>query len=487
MVKAEPFRQRHAGVLLHVTSLPSGDLGADAYRFVDFLNEAGISVWQVLPLGPTHEDLSPYQCLSAHAGNPKLISLQAVFEEPWFSNAISGISLADHKIVLQEAYHCFITAANQETQDEFTSFCREQAFWLEDYVLFQSLREAHDNTPWFEWPKELRRQSAQRLKAAEQVPEVRLDYKRFEQFIFFRQWSKLKSYANGRGVLMFGDMPIFVAHDSADVWAQPEYFSLDEDGQLAAVAGVPPDYFSATGQRWGNPLYQWEHLEADGFRWWLQRMRTQLRLYDMIRIDHFRGFEAHWEIPASSESAVNGRWVKAPGKALFQTLEAHYGALPLVAEDLGTITSEVEALRDRFHLPGMKVLQFAFDGGADNPYLPWNYVENCIVYTGTHDNDTTLSWFNNLSEEKRHYVYECLGFPAEPMPWALIQCAFKSIAEHAMVPMQDILEVGSEGRMNLPGTNKGNWRWQFNWLQLEPGLAVRLRGLVKEYDRLIKA
>lgn len=482
MAKAMPFQQRRAGVLLHVTSLPSGDLGPDAYRFVDFLAEAGMTVWQILPLGPAHEDLSPYQCLSAHAGNPKLISLQALVDEPWFG-AI-GIDLSDRKAVLQQAYRHFTIHASQAMQAQFAAFCRDQIFWLDDYALFQALREVQGNIPWFKWPQKLRKRESKVLKAAGQELRALMNLNRFEQFIFFRQWLRLKNYANGRGVLMFGDMPIFVAHDSADVWAQPEYFTLDEDSQLTMVAGVPPDYFSATGQRWGNPLYHWYRIEADGFRWWIRRMYTQLKLYDFIRIDHFRGFEAHWEIPANSKTAVKGHWVKVPGEALFRTLEAYYGVLPLVAEDLGTITPEVEALRDRFHFPGMKVLQFAFDGGPDNPHLPGNHVENCVVYTGTHDNDTTLGWFNSLSEDKRRHVYESLGFPGEPIPWALIKCAFKSIAEQAVVPMQDLLELDSEGRMNLPGTTEGNWRWRFDWLQIKWDLAARVRHLLEGYNRL---
>lgn len=482
MVKAGPFRQRHGGILLHVTSLPGGDLGTDAYRFVDFLAEAGVTVWQILPLGPTHEDLSPYQCLSVHAGNPKLISLPALIEEPWFGDCKAD--LGDRQAVLQQGCDNFASRANQAMQAEFSAFCRDQAFWLDDYVLFQALRETHGNTPWFEWPLELRRRERKALKAASWELEALMARNRFEQFIFFRQWLKIKNYANWHGVLILGDMPIFVSHDSADVWAQREYFALDEEGRLTVVAGVPPDYFSATGQRWGNPVYHWDRIEADGFHWWLERMRTQLKLCDLIRIDHFRGFEAYWEIPASSETAVNGHWVKAPGETLFRTLEAHFGALPLIAEDLGTITPEVEALRDQFHLPGMKVLQFAFDGGSDNPYLPENHVENCVVYTGTHDNDTILGWFNSLPEDKRHHVYACLGFPAESMPWALIRCAFQSVARHAVVPMQDILELGSEGRMNLPGTTESNWRWGFNWSQVKPDLAARVRGLLERYDRM---
>ncbi|MGR6036137.1 MAG: 4-alpha-glucanotransferase [Candidatus Nitrosoglobus sp.] len=482
MAKAELSQQRRAGILLHVTSLPNSDLGLDAYRFVDFLAEAGITIWQVLPLGPAHENLSPYQCLSVHAGNPKLISLQALADEPWFG--AGDIDLDDRRAVLQQAYRYFAINASQAMQTQFAAFCRDQFFWLDDYVLFQALREVHGNIPWFKWPQRLRKREPKMLKAAGLELKALMDRNRFEQFIFFRQWLKLKNYANGRRVLILGDMPIFVAHDSADVWAQPEYFTLDEDGQLTVVAGVPPDYFSVTGQRWGNPLYHWDRIEADGFRWWVGRMRTQLRLCDIIRVDHFRGFESHWEIPASSETAAKGHWVKVPGEALFRTLETCYGTLPLVVEDLGTITPEVEALREQFHFPGMKVLQFAFDSGPDNPYLPRNHVENCVVYTGTHDNDTTLGWFNSLSEDKRRYVYENLGFPTEPMPWALIKCALKSVAEYAVVPMQDILELGSEGRMNLPGTAEGNWRWRFNWPQVELDLAARVRHLLEHYNRL---
>lgn len=279
-------------------------------------------------------------------------------------------------------------------------------------------------------------------------------------------------------------MPIFVAHDSADAWIQPAYFTLDENGQLITVAGVPPDYFSATGQRWGNPLYRWDRIVADKFQWWVKRIGTTLKLCDMVRLDHFRGFESYWEIPASSEIAADGRWVKAPGAALFHALEVCYGALPIVAEDLGIITPEVKALRDQFHFPGMKILQFAFEGGIDNPYLPSHHVENCIVYTGTHDNDTTLGWFDSLPDEKRHYVYESLGFPTMSMPWALIECAFKSVARYAVVPLQDILALGSEGRMNIPGTAKGNWRWCFNWSQIEQDLPARIYHLLKNYNRL---
>jgi 4-alpha-glucanotransferase len=307
---------------------------------------------------------------------------------------------------------------------------------------------------------------------------------RFEQFIFFRQWQELRQAAQARGVQLFGDLPIFVAHDSADVWAQREYFDLDAAGQPRVVAGVPPDYFSQTGQRWGNPLYNWARLQADGFRWWLERLRTQFSLFDLVRIDHFRGFEACWQIPADAGTAVSGRWVPAPGEALFQSLQKEFGTLPVVAEDLGFITPDVHRLREQFGLPGMRILQFAFDGASDNPYLPHNHEVNSVVYTGTHDNDTTFAWFENLPVDQQRSVLEYFGHPGEPMPWPLIRAAFASVARLAILPMQDALQAGTGHRMNIPGSNTGNWQWRFTWDQIPHGLAARLRDLARRYGRL---
>ena len=354
---------------------------------------------------------------------------------------------------------------------------------MPDYALFRALGE-ECQAGWWQWPVTLRDRKPQALNQAHTRLAPQIQVIVFEQFLFFSQWQGLRVYAAGRGIKLFGDMPIFVAQDSAEVWAHPQDFDLNPDGSPRVVAGVPPDYFSATGQRWGNPLYRWERMEAEGFRFWLDRVRTQLRLFDMIRIDHFRGFEAYWEIPASEPVAVHGRWVQAPGKMLFERLHEAYDPLPVVAEDLGVITPEVEALRDGFGLPGMKILQFAFSGGPSNPYLPYNYPERSVVYTGTHDNDTTIGWFAGLSAGERAHVEDFLGHPAEPMPWPLIRCALASRARLAMLPLQDLLELDGRHRMNLPGTDAGNWGWRFDWSEVPTALAGRVRHLVSLYGRL---
>lgn len=460
-----------------------GELGADAHAFVDFMAAAGLSVWQMLPLGPTHEDGSPYQCLSAHAGNTRLICLRRLVDYGWLeAEALRG-EAGGQAAALRRARAGFLARADAAARQDYARFCERHRGWLEDYVLFAALRQASGGRPWWDWAPELRAREPEALGAERRRLEEELEQRRFEQYLFFRQWMELKRYANDRGILLFGDMPIFVALDSADVWASPELFDLDAQGKPRAVAGVPPDYFSATGQRWGNPLYLWERMAADGFAWWKARIRSQHELFDLIRIDHFRGFEAYWAVPAHEPTAMHGQWIKAPGEALFTALLAEFGDLPLVAEDLGVITPEVEALRDRFGLPGMKILQFAFEGGATNPYLPHNHVENCVVYTGTHDNNTTRGWFESLPPEVAGQVLEYLGRPQEPMPWPLIRAAFASVARLAVVPMQDLLELGAEARMNTPGTVEGNWGWRFDWAQVPPVLAGRLRALAERYGR----
>ncbi|CAL1238879.1 4-alpha-glucanotransferase [Candidatus Methylocalor cossyra] len=487
--------RRRAGILLHITSLPggphNGDLGRDAYRFVDFLAECGISVWQTLPIGPTHADGSPYQCLSAHAGNPLLISLEWLAQRGWLRDDL----LPDPRLTdatqrtasLRAAFDAFSRRlSGHSDRQAFERFVRANARWLSDYALFIALREDFGQRPWQSWPDPIRSRQPRALRAARRRLRDVIARVKFEQFVFFRQWAELRQYARQRGVLLFGDMPIFVATDSADVWAHQDYFDLREDGSARVVAGVPPDYFSATGQRWGNPHYNWARMQADGFRWWLARFRSQLALYDWVRIDHFRGFEAYWEIPAESETAIHGHWVKAPGQALLETVFAKLNGLglPLVAENLGVITPEVETLRTRFDIPGMLILQFAFDGGPDNPYLPQNHTPNNVVYTGTHDNDTTLSWFEDLSDAQKHKVYECLGHPDTPMPWALVQCAMASVAKLAVLPMQDVLELGKGHRMNTPGTmDERNWRWRFSWDDLSADKARRLADLVRLHQR----
>lgn len=480
------FNERRAGVLLHPTSLPAaasgcgGDLGAAAYQFLEFLAGAGFSIWQMLPIGPTHEDRSPYQLLSVHAGNSDLICLQWLAARGWLAQPAPGETRAKTLRRAARAFHEGL-GRDPELARAYAEFCRGHGGWLEDFALFIALREMRGGEPWWEWPPPLRRRDPQALAQAD--PE-RVAAVRFEQFVFFEQWQALRAAARQRGIHLFGDMPIFVSHDSADVWAHQDLFHLDENGLPLTVAGVPPDYFSETGQRWGNPHYRWPQMQARHFDWWLQRLATQLRYFDLIRIDHFRGFEAYWEIPADAATAIEGRWVEAPGAALLEAFFRYDAQLPLVAENLGVITEAVEALRLRFRLPGMLILQFAFDGSARNPYLPHHHDPLEVVYTGTHDNDTTLGWYNALDEATRARVDAYLGHSREAMPWPLVRAALASVARLAILPMQDLLGLDSSARMNVPGTSAGNWRWQFEWAQLAPDLGPRLRQLLALYGRL---
>ncbi|MFP4061993.1 MAG: 4-alpha-glucanotransferase [Halochromatium sp.] len=479
--------QRRAGVLLHLTSLPGpgpcGDLGWEAFNFVNFLADAGFSVWQMLPVGPPQAGDSPYQTSSAHAGSARLIGLEPLVEWGWLPAELSTASDdASKQERLQQAHQHVLRAASDDERAEFERFCNEQRFWLDDYALYRAIHEQRE-APWWQWPKGLRTRDGRSLGQARRRLAEAIEFIRFEQFVFFRQWDALRAHANVRGVQLFGDMPIFVAHDSAEVWARPGDFDLNADGTCRVVAGVPPDYFSATGQRWGNPLYRWDQLEKHDFRFWVDRMRTQLRLFDMVRIDHFRGFDAYWEVPAAEETAMNGTWVKAKGDALFARLQQEFGALPLIAEDLGVITDEVDALRQRYRMPGMKVLQFAFDGGPSNPYLPFHHGRDSVCYTGTHDNDTTLGWYQALAEEQRQYVDDYLGYAQEPMPWPMIRAALASRADLAVVPMQDLMELDGVHRMNRPGVPSGNWQWRFQWDRLDDQLARRVAHLIALYGR----
>lgn len=480
---ADCLAHRRAGILLHVTSLPGpgpcGTLGPQAHRFINFLADCGMSVWQMLPVGPAQADGSPYQTTSVHAGNPRLIALEPLLERGWLQALPED--MVNHE-ALRRAWNGFRNRASAADRRALADFEAENDYWLDNYALFRALREERQ-TPWWDWPQSLRQRDPAALEQVRQRLGEGLAYIHFEQFLFFNQWQVLRGHANAVGIELFGDMPIFVAHDSAEVWAHPHDFDLNEDGSPRVVAGVPPDYFSATGQRWGNPLYRWDRMQADGFRFWLDRVRTQIRLFDMVRIDHFRGFEACWEIPAEEEFAINGRWVKAPGDGLFESLLRRFGSLPLVAEDLGVITPEVDALRKKYRLPGMKVLQFAFSGEADNPYLPFHHDSDSLVYTGTHDNDTTLGWYRSLDAETRGRVDDYLGHSSEAMPWPLIRCALGSRARLAILPMQDILGLDGAHRMNLPGTSKDNWGWRFAWDQTKPELTCRIRRLVELYGR----
>ena len=474
-----PFSGRRSGVLLHPTSLPQpGGIAGAARHFVDFLADSGFGVWQVLPLGPTHADGSPYLCLSSHAGNPDLIDLRAAAEHLRLDPPNGG-----RAAVVQALWSAFAERASDSDRQSFARFKADNAHWLDEYALFRALRTEQGETHWCTWPVPLRQRDPQALAAARDRLQSAIERCRFEQFLFDGQWQALRAHAAARDVLLFGDLPIFVDHDSADVWCEQRFFQLDPNGQPTAVAGVPPDYFSETGQRWGNPLYAWEPMQQDGFSWWQERVATQLRHCDLLRIDHFRGFAACWEIPANEPTAVGGHWVKSPGAALLESLQARFPSLPVIAEDLGTITPDVVELQQRFELPGMKVLQFAFDGSASNPYLPHNHLINSVVYTGTHDNDTSCGWFNSLDSGVRQRVLDYLGQPSEHMPWPLVRAALASVAQLAIIPMQDLLGLDSEARMNRPGTVGENWAWRFDWSQVDPGLVSQLRHLNGLYGR----
>ena len=484
-----PLKQRRAGILLHITSLPGpgtvGDLGSQAYRFVDFLALAGMTVWQILPIGPTMQDNSPYQSSSMYAGNPRLISLEMTLERGWLEaipDDCEELSDEAKAYCINLAWEGFKERASEEDQADLQRFTAEQGWWLEDFALFRALQE-EEKSCWWDWHPPLRDRQPQAIAAARARLKELIEGIKFQQYLFYTQWLHLRQYANERGVLLFGDVPIFVAHDSAEVWAHREYFDLLEDGHPRVVAGVPPDYFSETGQRWGNPLYNWKAQEEDGFLFWINRLKVQSMLFDFLRIDHFRGFEAYWEIPASEETAMNGHWVKAPGERLFGKLYEALPHLELVAEDLGVITPEVDAMRKAHSLPGMKILQFAFSGGSDNPYLPFNHTADSVVYTGTHDNDTTLGWYTSLADEEREMVDDYLGHSREVMPWPLIRCALASQANLAVIPMQDVLGLDGSHRMNTPGTTENNWSWRFDWDDVEPDTAERLLHRATIYGR----
>jgi len=497
------LNQRRAGVLLHISSLPSandaranyvGDLGAEAYRFVDFLHEIGATVWQTLPINMPHTDNSPYQCLSAFAGNPDFISLEALSAQGLFTKEDFTGLITSKTHWLASAYAAFSAQAENseltqiKAQKTFKKFCKKQAHWLNDFALFLVLRNKFNQAGWSDWPEAYKNREAKTLKLARKELAQEIAAVQFTQFIFFTQWLTLKAYAASKNVNLFGDIPIFVAYDSADVWAEPHLFKLDADKNMAVVAGVPPDYFSETGQRWGNPHYNWDVMAASHYRWWISRMATQSELFDIVRIDHFRGLEAAWEIPASNDTAINGQWVLAPGDALLAAITNALPDICLVAEDLGIITDEVNALRNKYNLSGMKILQFAFSGTEDNPYLPQNIETNSVAYTGTHDNDTTLGWYKALDAQQREHLLSFLrteySDQHEPnMPQDLIDITLASNANLAIIPMQDILALDSSHRMNTPGTCNGNWHWRFNWQQLSAAQKESIASAIKHTGR----
>jgi 4-alpha-glucanotransferase len=491
---------RGSGILLHPTSLPGkfgcGDLGDVSIHFIEWMLVAGQKVWQVLPLEPTGYGNSPYMSHSAFAGNPLLIGFEELVAKGWISASdLEPVpqfpqQRVDFSVVipyrlerLRRASERFFSQRNAPERAAFEAFCKAQRSWLEDYSLFQMLDDKFHGAAWSEWERDLAARRPQALKRIRSSFADEIRFWKFTQWLFYRQWARVKKYANDRGISIMGDIPIFVSHHSADVWSHPNFFFLDKAGSPTFVAGVPPDYFSETGQRWGNPLYRWSEMAKNDYRWWIERFRRTFTLVDIARIDHFRGFAGYWEIPASEKTAVRGRWVKGPGAKLFHAVQKQLGGLAIVAEDLGVITPDVVALRDKLDFPGMKVLQFAFAEGPENNFLPHRYERNCVVYTGTHDNDTTRGWFATASEHEKAFVRKYCGSSGEEVHRDLIRAASASVADLAVFPFQDVLGLGTEARMNFPGTAQGNWEWRFSWEQVKPEHALTMYEIAALYGR----
>lgn len=493
---------RTSGILLHPTSLPSpygiGDLGKAAYDFIDFLEKAGQHLWQILPLTPTGYGNSPYSSFSAFAGQPLLISPEHLEKmgllEEWELDTApeNNEDLVEYDKVskwktqiFKLAFSRFEMKEDKELKKQYRQFVKENTYWLNDYAIYMACRDMQGQKEWFKWDEKYRK-STQKVKAElKKTLKDEIKYYCFIQFLFYKQWAELKAYANEKGIKIIGDMPLFVSLDSADVWANPKLFQLDSKGYPTKVAGVPPDYFSETGQLWGNPLYNWEVHEKNQFQWWVARVRHQLALSDYLRIDHFRGLESYWAVPAEEETAINGTWVKAPGKALFETIEQELGkGLPIIAEDLGTITPEVIELRDHFGFPGMKILQFAFESEEESSFLPHQFTTtNCVCYTGTHDNNTTRGWYDSASEYSRDKVRRYMNTDANSIHWDFLRTCLGTIADYAIIPMQDILGLGEEGRMNVPGVAENNWAWRYREEDISDGLAEGLKETTKLYGR----
>ncbi|MEI6207611.1 MAG: 4-alpha-glucanotransferase [Desulfuromonadales bacterium] len=490
--------KRACGVLLHPTSLPGaggiGSMGMDARRFIDVISSMGMSYWQVLPLTPPACGNSPYSAFSAFAGNPLLIDLEQIADEGDLSTECCNVNFDGNRVdfsavsleklrLLHQAGSTFLAEEESPRKKEFWYFC-DTTPWLHEYALFMAIKHHYKGKSWDKWSKEaaLLTPSLYEKASVDFGPEIGVQ--KYMQWQFFRQWKALRHYAVTQGIKIIGDIPIFVAYDSADVWSRRTLFQLDSKGKPVDVAGVPPDYFSKTGQLWGNPLYDWDLMRREGYSWWVERFRAMFEMFDIVRIDHFRGFEAAWHVPASHRTAQRGQWIKGPGADLFESVFSCLGTLPIIAEDLGVITPEVEVLRDRYRFPGMKILQFAFDSGPSSPYLPHNHVKNCVVYTGTHDNDTTAGWVDSLAAAQRLRVQEYLGTGDNDVLDGMMRAALMSVADTVIFPFQDLLGLGNEARMNVPGTAFGNWEWRFSWDALPRDLVALLRSRVELYGRI---
>jgi 4-alpha-glucanotransferase len=492
---------RASGILLHPTSLPgpygAGDFGSDAYQFLDWLVSVGQTYWQMLPLGEIGPGNSPYMSSSAFAGNILLIDLAELASQGWLNDEdlkphpefrpdrINFSLLKPYRIErLRRAAKVFFSGRSKIS--EYKEFCKSESAWLDDYALFMTLNELQNGCEWSHWPTDLANRKPQALRKVAKTYVEEIGFWKFCQWCFARQWSKLKKYANERGINIIGDVPIFVAYQSADVWVHQELFELDENGRPTVVAGVPPDYFSNTGQLWGNPLYRWDAHESTGYAWWISRMRHALKLFDLVRIDHFRGFAGYWEIPANADTAIHGRWMPGPGAKLFEAFEKAFGELPIIAEDLGMITPDVVELRDRFKLPGMRILQFAFAEDESHHFLPHHYVPNTVAYTGTHDNDTTIGWWNSATLGEKDFAQKYLGSEGHQIQWDMIRAISNSEANTVIISMQDALGLPGEHRMNFPGHPVGNWEWRFTWEQVRPELTQELGKISAEHGRSLQ-
>ena len=492
---------RSAGILLHPTSLPGkfgiGDIGPNAYRFIDFLKASGQTLWQIFPLGPTGYGDSPYQCFSAFAGNPLLISPELLIERNLLSgNILNDLRNWDQKIVdfgpvINYKYDllrlAFSTLGDKDKEFDmiaYSEFCEKNNYWLDDFSLFMAAKHFHKGVQWTVWTPDIA--FRKNITGWKEKLKNEIDFQKFIQFIFHMQWADLRNYAHANGIKIIGDLPIFIAYDSADLWANKKLFTVREDGSLEFVAGVPPDYFSATGQLWGNPLYKWKVMEKDGFAWWKSRISKLLEMVDIIRIDHFRGFDAYWEIPGDAQTAINGRWVKAPGTKLFNAIKKDLGELHIIAEDLGVITDSVEELRDRFGFPGIKILQFGLGEDGDKKFLPHNHIKNCVVHTGSHDNETTRGFIDS-EIRKNSGIYEWtvkyFNYNGDNMTDQLIRAAYASVSNIVVIPLQDHLNLGNEARMNYPGKPGGNWTWRFTWEQISKGLTQNIKEMSVIYER----